>query len=154
MAALESKIARLQDELVKARAGPRTPYRNVTNGSASHPPPRPDSRSSVSTVNGKAERRVSSYSPASNAGTLPSGSVWDSIHAPSTDTPVPKSRYPSGSIHAPTSRYPNLTPASNPRYPTTRKPLHPAAYMRANAPSPAPSNVSATPTQRDDGWWE
>ncbi|KAF6766006.1 hypothetical protein DFP72DRAFT_838609 [Ephemerocybe angulata] len=155
IAALETKVVRLQDELVKARTGARTPYRSATNGTAHHSPPRPDSRASVSTVNGgRGDRRLSSYSPANGGGmTPPTASVWHSIHAPSNDSPVPASKYSSvsGSIHAPKSRYANLTPASTPRYPSSRKPTYPS---RANAPSPAPSAVSAAPTQRDDGWWE
>ncbi|EAU93335.2 hypothetical protein CC1G_08648 [Coprinopsis cinerea okayama7 len=168
--ALEAKVVRLQEELVKARTGQRTqsrvsslaassqspsPYRPAPTANGTTQPPRPDSRASVSTVNGRdtsmSDRRMS-YAPTSNGTpgtTPPQGSVWDSMHAPSNGISA-SSRYSTGvnsSIHAPKSRYPHLGPST----PKTRPGY--SHYTRASAPSPSPSIVSAAPTQGEDGWW-
>ncbi|KAG5638183.1 hypothetical protein H0H81_001385 [Sphagnurus paluster] len=155
---LESKCTRLQYELEQAKtvkASAPQPYRNITNGN--HPPARPDSRASTIYDNRAAtpQRRVQHSHTASTArsSTPPQPSVWDSMHAPTTDahkytTPIGTS----SSMHAPRSRYPNLGRTSTPTAaPKVRRPP-PQAY-RAAAPSPTPSTVSLAPTQGDDGWW-
>ncbi|KAF8060923.1 hypothetical protein FPV67DRAFT_1673756 [Lyophyllum atratum] len=146
---LESKVTRLQFELEQAKtvkAPAPQPYRNITNGNA-HPLPRPDSRASTIYDNRVAtpQRRMQSQASTARSDTPPSASVWDSMHAPTTD----KYKYPAPTtnVHAPRSRYPDLGPTT----PKARRPQQ--QPWRAMAPSPTPSTVSLAPTQGDDGWW-
>ncbi|TFK19893.1 hypothetical protein FA15DRAFT_626187 [Coprinopsis marcescibilis] len=175
ISALEAKVVRLQEELLKSRTNRGAPQSRVaslasshspspyrTNGNAALPPARPDSRASVNTVNtvngrnpsiSASDRRLSSYTPGANGSAAPPSqpSVWDSMHAPTNDTQS-ISQYSSAtsSIHAPKSRYPHLGPST----PKSRNPsAYSSRYSRAAAPSPSPSIVSAAPTQGDDGWW-
>ncbi|PCH33123.1 hypothetical protein WOLCODRAFT_134939 [Wolfiporia cocos MD-104 SS10] len=64
-------------------------------------------------------------SPSMRSATSPQSSVWNSIHAPRPLGVTPTSTFKQAS-----------------------------SYHRSQAPSPAPSNVSAAPTLREDGWWE
>ncbi|PPQ90421.1 hypothetical protein CVT25_014939 [Psilocybe cyanescens] len=152
--ALESKCVLLQSELEKANAARISatrsplPYRPQTNGNT-HPPPRPDSRAST-IYDGRGDtsnRRVTSYSSARSLATSQNGpepSVWDSMHAPTNTNS--QSKWSSPPMHTPASRYSSLAPSTPKGYP--------ARYNQyARAPSPTPSNVSAAPTQGDDGWW-
>ncbi|KAF9457468.1 hypothetical protein BDZ94DRAFT_1227839 [Collybia nuda] len=143
IAALESKVSRLQIELEQAKVSKPAvpaPYRNVTNGNI-HQPPRPDSR--ASTVHEyravTPQMRLQSQSSSARSSTPPQPSVWDSMHAPTTnDTYKPRTS---------NGRYPNLGP-------TTPKARRPPQYFRPTMPSPTPSTVSLAPTQGDDGWWQ
>lgn len=143
--ALESKCTLLQSELEKARStkvigATATPYRQQTNGSNSHPPPRPDSRASTIYDGRGDNRRVSSYSA---TGRSPQPSVWDSMHAPvATNGKWPLTT----SMHTP-SRFANIVPS-------TPKPHQKAHPQYPRGPSPTPSTVSVVPTQGDDGWWQ
>ncbi|KAG5646905.1 hypothetical protein DXG03_001981 [Asterophora parasitica] len=145
---LEAKVTLLQNELKQAKsfkAPAAQPYRNITNGN-SHPLPRPDSRASTIYEN-RASTPQRLNASAARSDTPPQASVWDSMHAPTTDaykyTPA---LAPKSSIHAPRGRYPNLGPTT----PNGRRPQQP---YRPIAPSPTPSTVSLAPTQGDDGWW-
>lgn len=73
-----------------------------------------------------------------NSSTPPSGTVWDSMHAP-------RQPYPTPSTHL--KKYPYLGPS------TPRGQHNTHNYHRPAAPSPTPSMVSVTPTQGEDGWW-
>lgn len=149
---LESKCAHLQGELEKANAGRLSSaaptFRPRTNGTASHPPPRPDSRASTiyDGRNEASNRRMSSYSSARSLAAPPSGhepSVRDSMHAPSNGA----REWGQTPLRTPVSRYSSLAPA-------TPKAQYAAPYQQyARGPSPTPSTVSAAPTQGDDGWW-
>ncbi|KAF5377169.1 hypothetical protein D9615_006437 [Tricholomella constricta] len=146
---LEAKVTRLQHELQQTKTSkvPPQPYRNITNGNA-HPLPRPDSRASTIYDNRAStpQRRLQSHASTARSNTPPQASVWDSMHAPTTDAYKYATPTPTSSIHAPRSRYPNLGP-------TTPKARRPQQSYRPVAPSPTPSTVSLTPTQGDDGWW-
>ncbi|KDR84748.1 hypothetical protein GALMADRAFT_233069 [Galerina marginata CBS 339.88] len=155
MTALESKCVLLQKELEKANAAKLsapspTPFRPQANGNA-HPPPRPDSRTST-IYDPRIEasnRRISSYSSARSMTSTQSvnqPSVWDSMHAPAATNGQSKWAAPPP-MHTPVSRYSNLAP-------TTPKQHRPSYNQYQRGPSPTPSNVSAAPTQGDDGWWE
>ncbi|PPQ62781.1 hypothetical protein CVT24_000475 [Panaeolus cyanescens] len=159
ISALESKCSVLQNELEKANAARHTtpptstPYRTHTNGAVTHPPPRPDSR--TSTIHdgrgGDLNRRVSSSRNAlsSSQNSQPAQSVRDSMHAPSTN----------GYTSSTSSKYASPSPYVASRYvytPSTPKARHSGLYNSFNAargPSPTPSVVSAVPTQGEDGWW-
>ncbi|GLB36623.1 hypothetical protein LshimejAT787_0309110 [Lyophyllum shimeji] len=145
---LEAKVTRLQLELEQAKTikvpAPQ-PYRNITNGNA-HPLPRPDSRAST-IYDARAttpQQPLKSQTSTARSNTPPQASVWDSMHAPTTD--AYKYAAPAKNIPAPRSRYPNLGP-------TTPKARRPQPPYRATAPSPTPSTVSVAPTQGEDGWW-
>ena len=150
--ALESKCAHLQDELEKANASRLSSaaptFRPRTNGVASHPPPRPDSRASTlhDGRNEMPNRRMSSYSSSRSLVAPLSGhepSVRDSMHAPSNGA----REWSQTPLRTPVSRYSSLAPA-------TPKAQYAAPYQQyARGPSPTPSTVSAAPTQGDDGWW-
>ncbi|KAF7340186.1 hypothetical protein MVEN_01937200 [Mycena venus] len=150
--ALEAKVNQLQVELDRSRAKTPTkpapppsaapsPYRNITNGGVH----RPDSRASTVYPS-----RPSS--PSARSVTPPGPSVWDSMHAPrgppngsaasmhapTTHTPTPSSRYSSlGNKRRPPSQ-------AYSRYP----------QARAAPPSPTPSTVSLAPTQGPDAGME
>ncbi|KAF8971587.1 hypothetical protein BDZ97DRAFT_1787214 [Flammula alnicola] len=151
--ALESKCILLQNELEKANAAKLSsaasavPFRPRTNGNM-HPPPRPDSRAStIYDGRSDANRRISSYSSArsiTSPNPGPETSVWDSMHAPANNNGT--SKWSTGPIHTPSSRYANLAPS-------TPKPHRTSYAQYQRGPSPTPSTVSAAPTQGDDGWW-
>ncbi|KAF8641177.1 hypothetical protein AX17_000812 [Amanita inopinata Kibby_2008] len=147
---LENKTARLQAEIEHTKtpklpqAVPVTvapsPFRASTNGIS----PRPDSRASMAyDMRSITPSQYQHLQPASQAssigsGTPPSGSVWNSVHAPRQTYPTPSwSSYQE-------KRYPYLGPS------TPRSEQH---YYRPAVPSPTPSTVSLTPTQGEDGWW-
>ncbi|KAG5221320.1 pyridine nucleotide-disulfide oxidoreductase domain protein [Salix suchowensis] len=147
IASLESKAARLQGELDKAKRlaiPPSTPLRKLTNGS--HVPPRPDSRSSTVYGENRAitpNLRTNSQARSIDNDTPPNQkSVWDSMHAPAT-----YNGYNTGIYSPVPSRYPaigNGTPRSRPNQ-TSR-------LSRASVASPTPSIVSqAPPWAKTDG---
>ncbi|KAG6841541.1 hypothetical protein C0991_009906 [Blastosporella zonata] len=152
---LENKSKYLQGELEQARAiktpAPQ-PYRNITNGNT-HPPPRPDSRSSYRSAT--PQRYLKSQAPTVRSITPPadtagSGTVRDSMHAPKTDAYRYATPTKAPSVVAPRSRYPSNLGHNGSR------PLRPQAQPYrplAAPPSPTPSTVSLAPTQGDDGWW-
>ncbi|KAF8624885.1 hypothetical protein AX15_005753 [Amanita polypyramis BW_CC] len=117
-----------------------SPFRASTNGVA----PRPNSRTSTvyDMRSPTPSHHLRPISQASfNSGTPPSGSVWNSMHAPRQ--PYPISGWSSGQL----KKYPYLGPS------TPREQQNAHQYYRAAAPSPTPSTVSAAPTQGEDGWW-
>lgn len=152
IAALEAKCLRLQNELEKANNAAKlvvssTPFR--PHNGVNHPP-RPDSRASTVSL---ANRRIA---PAGNSQTVPSKfssspqpSVWDSMHAPSTNGHHRngQNKWESNPMHSPSGRYPDIAPST----PKPRRQVY-NQYQR-DAPSPTPSVVSAAPTMREDGWW-
>lgn len=144
VSALDDKVARLQGELERAKSTKAAPlaYRNIPNGET-HIPSRPESRASTICNGQSTSQRPNSTTPTTRTNALPQPSVWDSMHAPSE---VGKS--PSASIYAPRSVYGYRAPN------TSKTRIHHQQYHRPAIPSPTPSNVSATPTQRSDGWWE
>ena len=114
-----------------------SPFRAVTNGVG----PRPDSRARTvynmrSPTPSQHPRPISQAS--FNSGTPPSGSVWDSMHAPGQPYPTPSTQL---------KKYPYLGLS------TPRGQYNTHNYHRPAAPSPTPSVVSVTPTQGEDGWW-
>ncbi|KAF4572487.1 hypothetical protein EYR36_006993 [Pleurotus pulmonarius] len=148
IASLESKPARLQSELDKAKRlaiPPSTPLRKLTNGT--HVPPRPDSRSSTVYGENRATTpnlRTTSQARSNDSDTPPNQkSVWDSMHAPATYNGY------SASIYSPVpSRYPaigNGTPRGRPN--------QTSQLSRASVASPTPSIVSQAPTLGEDGWY-
>ncbi|KAH9949523.1 hypothetical protein B0H21DRAFT_728360 [Amylocystis lapponica] len=145
IAALEAQVARLQAETDQAKkavtTAPTARYQNGHSHAQTHPPPRPDSRASTMYDDSRAGTPTapaynlastrytnSMRAPAPRVATPPQPSVWDSIHAPRHSAPL--------------------------RIPMTPKAKQPPQYFRPQIPSPTPSNVSAAPTLRDDGWWE
>ncbi|RDB29315.1 hypothetical protein Hypma_015013 [Hypsizygus marmoreus] len=151
IATLESKVTLLQSQLEQAKKAPApTPYRTMTNGSATHPLPRPDSGASTiyddrSTT---PQRRLHSQTSTARSDTPPQASVWDSMHAPTSSDSYKQA---TTSIHAPRGRYPHLGPG--PATPKARRHLQEPQYYRPEIPSPTLSVVSNAPTQGDDGWW-
>jgi len=154
IAALEAKCLRLQNELEKANNAAKlvassTPFR--PHNGVLHPP-RPDSRAST-VYDASANRRIppagSSQTVPSKFSSSPQPSVWDSMHAPSTNGHHQNSqnKWDSNRMHSPSGRYPDVASS-------TPKPRRQAynQYQRG-APSPTPSVVSAAPTMREDGWW-
>ena len=121
--ALENKIRVMQNAFENARANPTTPSRLGVQ---------------LAAQNGYSSPRISSYDRSRSV------------------TPNGKPRYES--IHAPKATKTNgVLPSSQaPRYPAALSRASTAArqsYIRAQAPSPTPSTVSAAPTVDADGWY-
>ncbi|KAG6849794.1 hypothetical protein H0H93_005044 [Arthromyces matolae] len=140
---LENKTVRLQSELDQAnaiKAPVPQPYRNITNGKT-HPPPRPDSRTSTVYIDRSTTPQQKNKAPSTvRSITPPVPTVWDSMHAPKTDV----YKYATPTKSAPRNRYPNNGHTLRPQ----------ASTFRPTAPpSPTPSTVSLAPTQGEDGWW-
>ncbi|KAF8350283.1 hypothetical protein F5887DRAFT_1270081 [Amanita rubescens] len=147
IAALEAKVARIQIELEQAKT-PKlsqaaaitvapSPFRAITNGGGAQSDSRARAVYNMRSPTPNPHPRPISQS-SFNSATPPSGTVWDSMHAP-------RQPYPTPSTHL--KKYPYLGPSS------PRGQYNTHNYHRPAAPSPTPSVVSVTPTQREDGWW-
>ncbi|EIW86254.1 hypothetical protein CONPUDRAFT_114402 [Coniophora puteana RWD-64-598 SS2] len=179
VAGLEAQVAQLQAQLTKVSVvATNSRTKAAPNGAARYPsvnsrqsPPRPDSRASTvygsraGTPVGRPVSTMNGSSRAPSRADTPPTSVWDSMHAPgasiassqyvpsSAQPHQPQGRYPHQSFAAVNSQYsvPG-TPRATATAPHARRPYG-AAFSRPPIASPTPSNVSATPTQGDDGWW-
>ncbi|KAG6890997.1 hypothetical protein C0992_011274 [Termitomyces sp. T32_za158] len=139
----ENKYHRLQEELDQTQAimAPR-PYRNITNGT--HPTTRSESRTSTIAIDRSATPQQNFRNPVSavrSSTPTGSGTVWDSMHAPKTDTYK----------YATLSQAPSPT-ASRTHHPQSGYEFHPQVSSYRSV-SPTPSTVSLTLRQDEDGWY-
>ena len=109
--------------------------RNLKTAAAAASPPRPDSRTSTSTVYPSRAATPTASVNGRRADTPPQTSVYDSIHAPS-------------------SRKGAATPRRSVFALAAGKYDWSAVTAARRVASPTPSVVSVAPTLGDDGWYE